>query len=635
MQLRHKFFTNPFILDLRALALLRIGVGLLILADLAIRTPDLSIWLTDSGILSREKSIAYSPEWRWSLYWLNGGALWAGFLTAVAAGFSMMLTLGIRTRLASIVSLLFLISLHNRNPLLLQGGDNLLLLLLFWGCFLPWGERASIDASMVRTTRISNDYFGAPGIALVLQVLSVYFFSALLKTGEEWITDGTAIYYALHLDQYAFGLAPIWRDWHGLTQLLSHYVWWLELLAPPLALLPIWFIGFRGLAVFLLIALEVGFLFNLRIGLFPLISIISLCALIPPALMDRLWRSSPRSGPAIQIYFDKDCSFCEKICYLLKYLLGLRSAQISAAQDHEIIGPVLERENSWVVVDEDKNQRLRWDALTYVVQCSPRFSWISSILSRFNDFGDRVYIWIGNHRFELSRTSARWLPWRDQYPRAGKFGSITAATIALLVLWHNFSTIEQWNPVHGLDTGVEANYRIPSPDFFMPFYLSLRLDQRWGMFAPYPQKENGWFISPGLLADGSLIALNDNGGDRAPSGARPSSWEDQFENYRWRKYYSRLWEARYSEYRLAYGSWLCRSWSKRHDNLSPLEAFDFYFISDFNQPPGEPGVQTPIRLTQYHCKDVDLLAAEPVSSAIKESNNIELIEILGIDKDVF
>ena len=72
-----------------------------------------------------------------------------------------------------------------------------------------------------------------------------------------------------------------------------------------------------------------------------------------------------------------------------------------------------------------------------------------------------------------------------------------------------------------------------------------------------------------------------------------------------------------------------------HDNLSPLEAFDFYFISDVNQPPGETGVQTPIRLTQYHCKDVDLLAAEPVSSAIKESNNLELIEILGIDKDVF
>ena len=132
-----------------------------------------------------------------------------------------------------------------------------------------------------------------------------------------------------------------------------------------------------------------------------------------------------------------------------------------------------------------------------------------------------------------------------------------------------------------------------------------------------------------------MIALNDNGGDRAPSGVRPSSWDDQFKNYRWRKYFSRLWEARYSEYRLDYGSWLCRSWSKRHNNLSPLVAFDFYFISDVNQRPGEPGVQIPIRLTQYHCKDVDLLAAEPVSSAIKESNNIELIEILGIDKDVF
>ena len=64
---QNNFFSNPFVLDLRALAILRIGVGLLILVDLAIRAPDLSIWLTDSGILSREKSIAYSSlKWRGS-----------------------------------------------------------------------------------------------------------------------------------------------------------------------------------------------------------------------------------------------------------------------------------------------------------------------------------------------------------------------------------------------------------------------------------------------------------------------------------------------------------------------------------------------------------------------------------------
>ena len=36
-------FDNPFTLDLRALALLRIGLGAILLADLVIRAPDLAV----------------------------------------------------------------------------------------------------------------------------------------------------------------------------------------------------------------------------------------------------------------------------------------------------------------------------------------------------------------------------------------------------------------------------------------------------------------------------------------------------------------------------------------------------------------------------------------------------------------
>ena len=77
------------------------------------------------------------------------------------------------------------------------------------------------------------------------------------------------------------------------------------------------------------------------------------------------------------MYFDKGCAFCEKTCYMLRYLLGL-NASISPAQDHAEIGPVLERENSWVVVDEQGTQRLRWEALVFVVKQSGRFSWLAS-----------------------------------------------------------------------------------------------------------------------------------------------------------------------------------------------------------------------------------------------------------------
>ena len=485
-----KSLSNPFALDLRALALMRIGVGALILTDLLLRAPSFMAFLAERGVMNRDTSMSVNSSWHWSLYWANAEPFWAISLMVIAACFALMLLFGVRTRIASVASFILLASLHNRNPYLQQGGDNLLLLLTFWGCFLPWGERASIDASMVREPRASNRYFSAVSVALVLQVLSVYFFSALLKTGVEWVRDGTGIYYALHFDQISFGLASLWRDWHWFTGPMTHYVWWLELIGPILALSPLWFAGFRTLMVVALVAMEIGFMFNLRIGLFPFISSLSLIAILPPSVIDFLWRSEKKEKPLIQMYFDKECAFCEKTCYLLRYLLGL-NATIAPAQDDKLIGPILERENSWVVVDEQGVQRLRWEALVFVFQASSRFSWLAKPMQKAGATGDRVYNWIGDHRYGFGRHTARWMPWRKTYPRIGIISSAFVAVLAALLFWQNLSSIKVWNPVHGMDTGVTKGYRIPAPRFFDPIYRGLRLEQYWSMFAPYPQKNDG------------------------------------------------------------------------------------------------------------------------------------------------
>jgi len=629
-----KSLSNPFALDLRALALMRIGVGALILTDLLLRAPSFMAFMTDRGVMSREMSMSVNSGWHWSLYWVNAEPLWAMSLMVIAAGFAMMLMLGIRTRLASIASFIFLASLHARNPYLQQGGDNLLLLLTFWGCFLPWGERASIDASMVREPRASNRYFSAVSVALVLQVMSVYFFSALLKTGVEWVRDGTGIYYALHNDQVAFGMASLWRDWHGFTGALTHYVWWLELIGPILALSPLWFAGFRTLVVVALIAMEIGFIFNLRIGLFPFISSLSLIAILPSSVMNFLWRSEKpeKSGkkykPLIRMYFDKECTFCEKTCYLLRYLLGL-NATIAPAQDDKHIGPILERENSWVVVDEQGVQRLRWEALVFVIQSNPRFAWIAKLMQKTGAAGDRIYNWIGDHRYGFGTFTARWMPWRKTYPRVGIIGSVFVAVLAALLFWQNLSSIKVWNPVHGIDTGVTRGYRIPAPRFFDPLYRGLRLDQYWSMFAPYPQKNDGWFVTPGVLSNGKLVNVT---ADKLelPTAERPESSE-QFKSYRWRKYKNFLWLKRNARHRTHYGAWVCRDWNSRHDASERLEAFNMYFIKDKTLPPGMASRVTTHRLLRYHCRGASLLAKKPLENAVKSQGSDNLIKALDID----
>ena len=615
MQALNKYLSNPFVIDLRALAMMRVGVGLLLLADLWMRAPDVVAWLTDGGVLPRDLSMQFSNSYRWSLYWLNGSELWATSLMAIAALFAVMLVLGLRTRIASVASFIMLVSLHNRNPLLLQGGDNLLLLMVFWGCFLPWGRRMAIDASMVKEPTKNNRLLNVVTIAFVIQVLSVYFFSALLKTGSAWVEDGTAIYYALHNDLFALNLSHYWRDLDWLTHGLTEFVWWLELVGPLLALSPLFFVRARTLMVVAFIAMEVGFIFNLRIGLFPYISIVSLVALLPYSVIERFWPKPNSNQPVLKMYFDKTCVFCEKTCYLLKYIFGHSSATISAAQDDEHVGPILEKENSWVVIDQFGEEHLRWNALMLVISSGTRLRWLSVPLAKFGRSGDRIYNWIGDRRHGFGRVTAFWLPWRRDTQKLGLTAAVLLSTLAASLLWHNFSTIKKWDSVHGISTGLESGIRVPAPAFLYPIYHSLRLDQYWAMFAPTPAKVGGWFWSPGLLRSGEIREIVAVPGTQFVLDQSVDA-EAMFKNYRWAKYKRRLRLKKYAGYRASYGDWLCKDWNEKFQNEEQLEAFNIYFVKHLTQPDHLPPKVSSHVVMRHHCTDPKLLKARPVEAAI-------------------
>ena len=140
-------FADLFGLDLRSLAIFRVGLGLLLLGDLAIRAGDLSAHYTDQGVLPRS---ALTARHYVSLHFLDGTADFQGALFVLAGLAALALLAGWRTRAATVVSWLLLMSLHARNPMILQGGDALLRLLLFWGMFLPLGARWSVDGLLRR-----------------------------------------------------------------------------------------------------------------------------------------------------------------------------------------------------------------------------------------------------------------------------------------------------------------------------------------------------------------------------------------------------------------------------------------------------------------------------------------------------
>ena len=88
--------------------------------------------------------MAWSPSVHVAFTGIRGRPGSAAFETIpflVAGLFAGLLLVGYRTGLATCVSWFMLLSVQARNPIILQGGDVLLRLLLFWGIFLPLGER--------------------------------------------------------------------------------------------------------------------------------------------------------------------------------------------------------------------------------------------------------------------------------------------------------------------------------------------------------------------------------------------------------------------------------------------------------------------------------------------------------------
>ena len=286
------WLARAFRCDLRSLAALRIALGVLVLADLALRLPWLAVYLTDAGAWPR--AAAWEDSRLWSLHYAGGSAEFMGGMFALSAAAALALVLGWRTRLATFATWLLLLSLHHRNGLVLNGGDRMLALLLLWGNFLPLGARWSLDARASVPVR-ANSTTSIATAALLVQVALIYIFNALYKTGEPWQKDASAIADVLHLESYATPLGHYLLGFPGLLHASTRAVWWLELLGPLLPFLP-WRHGTaRLLAAGLFMGFHAALFCTLRLGLFPLIGVVAWLPFLPGAVWDFL-RCREREG---------------------------------------------------------------------------------------------------------------------------------------------------------------------------------------------------------------------------------------------------------------------------------------------------------------------------------------------------
>ncbi len=192
-------FLELFVIDIRSLAVLRIGLALVSLFYLFSLFPDVEMFLSNEGLLPIELSQQLSPatlNGEWSLYWFNGSTSYAKLLITVHAIAACLLLIGLQTRIMTVVCLVLTWSLLTRNPLIVDSGQHLLKMMLLWSVFLPLGAAWSLDAKISRRprSRINWNIVNIATVTIMGQVLVGYFiFSVSLVLNQVNLVDLFAV----------------------------------------------------------------------------------------------------------------------------------------------------------------------------------------------------------------------------------------------------------------------------------------------------------------------------------------------------------------------------------------------------------------------------------------------------------
>lgn len=279
---------RSFGIDARALATFRISLGLILIADLLLRARNLRRFYTADGVLPVSVLAEQVPLLAdLSLHAQSGDAWFQVVLFVIAIMVALAVVIGYRTRLATALSLLLLLSLHARNPYVLNGADSLLEHLLFWSLFLPLGERWAVDAR--RTDQTRTRIVSVASVAILLQVLLVYGVNAVLKHRSAVWMEGDAVRILFGLDRFTVLLGPTLRRVPILLD-VANWAWIVLLTLSPLLVLSSG--RLRTALVGAFAGMHFGMLLTMPLGIFPLVSMCALIPFLPPGVWDTLERSS-------------------------------------------------------------------------------------------------------------------------------------------------------------------------------------------------------------------------------------------------------------------------------------------------------------------------------------------------------
>lgn len=474
-------WANLFGIDVRALASLRIGVAIILLYETLLVLPDVPAFYAESGVYPRSLTWAWNtPARTFYPHLWEGSVEFQYLLFSIHLGLIGLLLAGLFTRWVTFGNWLFILSYQGRNPMLTQGSDEIMRLLLFWGMLLPWSAVWSLDALRRDDIRLlPRRVVSWPSVGLLVQVAAIYVFSAILKSGPAWRIDGTAIYYTLSVEYLTSNLGRQLLEYPRLMRAMTFGAWWLEAVGPLLAFSP-WANGpLRVLVVLGFLGFHLGLAATMLLGTFPYVSCLCWIPFIPTGVWDWVTGVGARVGRP----------------------LSKPIARWANALRDSWLGEIAEPKDPLCTSTSFAVNAAGFFAMTFVL------AWNLATVG-FPVLADQM---------------------------TGPMGKVA----------------------HGL-----------------------RLDQKWGMFAPEPLVEDGWYVVLGKLEDGSEVDLWRDG--TKISWDKPTKG-DYYPNFRWRCYMVNMWRHQNENVRPFFADYLARRWNEAHPDRK-VRYVSIYVIEEKTLP---------------------------------------------------
>lgn len=360
-------------LDPRALALLRAGLGLLLLVDAGLRLCAAGSLYADTGLLPRAIAVESLGPLQWSLHLANGSLLFALAMATLQGLAALALAIGWRSRRSGALLWILVVSAFARHPAVVAASDLLVLSLLSLGLFLPWNRRWSVDAALAAEPARETPAGSWPDLALRAFVATLPAWLALATRDATGGLAGllasehaNALGHALAAALPARALGAI-----GTALRIAAFV------VLPLALWPSWWAARAASALYALLA--VAGLLLLDANALPWLGLLGAGLLLDAATWNRLGGRADQ--PELRIHYDRDTPGAEGFARVLRAFLCLPATQVAAAQDSPRAARLLEPGRTLVVIDRDEQAHRDGAGIAVLLRRSPLLAPLRPLLA--------------------------------------------------------------------------------------------------------------------------------------------------------------------------------------------------------------------------------------------------------------